>query len=77
MAQPKELNFNEIETEQLIDLFEDDDDETSDQDHVDITKFCIDLDNNEVIDDEQFDYFELKNKIELFDNYWRTNEKEM
>lgn len=76
MAQPKELNFNEIETEQLIDLFEDDD-ETSDQDHVDITKFCIDLDNNEVIDDEQFDYFELKNKIELFDNYWRTNEKEM
>ena len=76
MAQPKELNFNEIETEQLIDMFEDDD-ETSDQDHVDITKFCIDLDNNEVIDDEQFDYFELKNKIELFDNYWRTNEKEM
>ena len=76
MAQPKELNFNEIETEQLIDLFEDDD-ETSDQDDVDITKFCIDLDNNEVIDDEQFDYFELKNKIELFDNYWRTNEKEM
>jgi|TARA_Y100001937_G_C6994594_1_gene273664 hypothetical protein len=58
MAQPKELNFNEIETEQLIDLFEDDD-ETSDQDHVDITKFCIDLDNNEVIDDEQFDYLEI------------------
>ena len=25
MAQPKELNFNEIEKEQLIDLFEDDD----------------------------------------------------
>ena len=40
MAQPKELNFNEIETEQLIDLFEDDD-ETSDQEHLDITKFCI------------------------------------
>ena len=58
MAQPKELNFNEIETEQLIDLF-DDDDATSDQDHVDITKFCIDLDNNEVIDDEQFDYLEI------------------
>ena len=58
MAQPKELNFNEIETEQLIDLFEDDD-ETSDQDHVDIIKFCIDLDNNEVIDDEQFDYLEI------------------
>ena len=58
MAQPKELNFNEIETEQLIDLFEDDD-ETSDQDHVDITKFCIDLHNNEVIDDEQFDYLEI------------------
>ena len=61
MAQPKELNFNEIETEQLIDLFEDDDDyETSEE--TSITKFCIDLDNNEVIDDEQFDYFELKNK---------------
>jgi hypothetical protein len=58
MAQPKELNFNEIETEQLIDLFENDDDETSDQDHVDITKFCIDLDNNEVIDDDQFNYLE-------------------
>ena len=58
MAQPKELNFNEIETEQLIDLFEDDDDyETSEE--TSITKFCIDLDNSEVIDDEQFDYMEI------------------
>tara|TARA_B100000575_G_scaffold286838_1_gene284174 strand:- start:324 stop:497 length:174 start_codon:yes stop_codon:yes gene_type:complete len=57
MAQPKELNFNEIETEQLIDLFENDDDETSEE--TSITKFCIDLDNNEVIDDEQFDYMEI------------------
>ena len=58
MAQPKELNFNEIEKEQLIDLFEDDDDyETSEE--TSITKFCIDLDNNEVIDDEQFDYMEI------------------
>ena len=59
MAKPKELNFHQIEIEQLIDLFENDDDETSDQEHVDITKFCIDLDNNEVIDDEQFDYLEI------------------
>jgi len=58
MAQPKELNFHQIEIEQLIDLFENDDDETSEQDHVDITKFCIDLDNNEVIDDDQFNYLE-------------------
>jgi hypothetical protein len=56
MAQPKELNFHQIEIEQLIDLFEDDDDETSEE--TSITKFCIDLDNNEVIDDDQFNYLE-------------------
>ena len=56
MAKPKELNFHQIEIEQLIDLFEDDDDETSEE--TSITKFCIDLDNNEVIDDDQFNYLE-------------------
>ena len=56
MAKPKELNFHQIEIEQLIDLFENDDDETSEE--TSITKFCIDLDNNEVIDDDQFNYLE-------------------
>ena len=57
MAKPKELNFHQIEIEQLIDLFENDDDETSEE--TSITKFCIDLDNNEVIDDDHFNYMEI------------------
>tara|TARA_R100001086_G_C11838401_1_gene258452 strand:- start:330 stop:506 length:177 start_codon:yes stop_codon:yes gene_type:complete len=58
MAQPKELNFNEIEREQLLDAFIDDDDEC-DTEHVDITEFCLDLDNNEVIDDDKFNFMEV------------------
>jgi len=57
MAQPKELNFNEIEKEQLLDAFIDDDE--CDTEHVDITMFCLDLDNNEVIDDDKFNFMEV------------------
>ena len=58
MAQPKELNFNEIEREQLLDAFIDDDDEC-DTEHLDIIEFCLDLDNNEVIDDDKFNFMEI------------------
>ena len=58
MAKPKELNFNEIEREQLLDAFIDDDDEF-DAEHLDITEFCLELDRNEVIDDDKFNFLEI------------------
>lgn len=58
-ANEKRLNFNtdEIETEQLLDLFQDDD--TNDKDYVDILDFCLDLDANEMIDDDKFNFMEV------------------
>ena len=61
MANPrtKQLNFNtdEVETEQLLDMFQDD--EQAQKEHVDILDFCLDLEANEVIDDEQFNFMEI------------------
>lgn len=61
MANPrtKQLNFNtdEIETEQLLDMFQDD--EILEKEHVDILDFCLDLEANELIDDEQFNFMEI------------------
>lgn len=61
MANPtiKQLNFNtdEIETEQLLDIFQDD--EQVQEEHVNILDFCLDLEANEVIDDEQFNFMEI------------------
>jgi hypothetical protein len=59
IANEKRLNFNtdEIETEQLLDLFQDDD--TNDKDYVDILDFCLDLDANEMIDDDKFNFMEV------------------
>ena len=55
MANPtiKQLNFNtdEIEAEQLLDIFQDD--EQVQEEHVNILDFCLDLEANEVIDDER------------------------
>lgn len=58
-ANEKRLDFNtdEIETEQLLDLFQDDD--TNDKDYVDILDFCLDLDANEMIDDDKFNFMEV------------------
>ena len=55
----KQLNFNtdEIEAEQLLDMFQDD--EQVQKEHVNILDFCLDLEANEVIDDEQFNFMEL------------------
>ena len=55
----KQLNFNtdEIETEQLLDMFQDD--EQAHKEHVDILDFCLDLEANELIDDEQFNFMEI------------------
>lgn len=61
MAKP--LNFNEIETEQLFDKLNSFDDDVSDE--VDILDFCLDLDNNEVIDDEKFNFMEINYEKEV------------
>ena len=59
MERTKQLNFNadEVETEQLLDIFQDD--EILDKEHVDILDFCLDLEANELIDDEQFNFMEI------------------
>ena len=56
----KELNFNtdEIETEQLQDLFQADD-ESEDTDYVNILDYCIDLDAIQEIDDDKFNFMEV------------------
>lgn len=59
MERLKQLNFNtdEIETEQLLDMFQDD--EQVQEEHVNILDFCLDLEANEVIDDEKFNFMEI------------------
>ena len=59
MERTKQLNFNtdEVETEQLLDMFQDD--EILEKEHVDILDFCLDLEANELIDDEQFNFMEI------------------
>jgi len=59
LANEKKLNFNvdEIEAEQLLDIFQDD--EYPERDYVDILDFCLDLDANEMLDDDNFNYLEI------------------
>lgn len=59
-ANEKELNFNtdEIETEQLLDLFQAND-ESEDTDYVNILDYCIDLDAIQEIDDDKFNFMEV------------------
>jgi hypothetical protein len=64
----KPLNFNEIETEQLFDKLNSLDDDVSDE--VDILDFCLDLDNNEVIDDEKFNLSWRLSKIVKLENIY-------
>lgn len=59
IANEKKLNFNtdELEAEQLLDIFQDD--EYLETEYVDILDFCLDLEANSVIDDDQFNYMEV------------------
>jgi len=59
IANEKELNFNtnDIEAEQLLDMFQDD--EHVEIEHVDILDYCLDLEAISVIDDDQFNYMEV------------------
>ena len=59
IANEKKLNFNtdEIEAEQLLDIFQDD--EYLETEYVDILDFCLDLEANSVIDNDQFNYMEV------------------
>ena len=59
IAKDKRLNFNtdELEAEQLLDIFQDD--EHVETEYVDILDFCLDLEANSVIDDDQFNYMEV------------------
>lgn len=55
----KKLNFNvdEIEAEQLLDIFQGN--EYVEKEYLDILDFCLDLEANSVIDDDQFNYMEV------------------
>ena len=61
MANPtiKQLNFNtdEIEAEQLLDIFQDD--EHVETEYVNVLDFCLDLEANEVLDDDNFNFMEV------------------
>jgi hypothetical protein len=59
MERLKQLNFNtnEIEAEQLLDIFQDD--EHVETEYVNVLDFCLDLEANELIDDEQFNFMEI------------------
>ena len=59
IANEKKLNFNtdEIEAEQLLDIFQDD--EYLETEYVDILDFCLDLEANEVLDDDNFNFMEV------------------
>ena len=59
MERLKQLNFNtnEIEAEQLLDIFQDD--EHVETEHVYILDFCLDLEANEVLDDDNFNFMEV------------------
>ncbi len=59
IANEKELNFNtnDIEAEQLLDMFQDD--EHVEIEHIDILDYCLDLEAISVIDDDQFNYMEV------------------
>ena len=59
IANEKKLNFNtdEIEAEQLLDIFQDD--VYLETEYVDILDFCLDLEAISVIDDDQFNYMEV------------------
>ena len=59
IAKEKRLNFNtdEIEAEQLLDMFQDD--EHVEIEHIDILDYCLDLEAISVIDDDQFNYMEV------------------
>ena len=59
MERLKQLNFNtnEIEAEQLLDIFLDD--EHVETEYVNVLDFCLDLEANEVLDDDNFNFMEV------------------
>jgi hypothetical protein len=59
MERLKQLNFNtnEIEAEQLLDIFQDD--EHVETEYVNVLDFCLDLEANEVLDDDNFNFMEV------------------
>jgi len=59
MERLKQLNFNtnEIEAEQLLDIFQDD--EYVETEYVNVLDFCLDLEANEVLDDDNFNFMEV------------------
>lgn len=59
MERLKQLNFNtnEIEAEQLLDIFQDD--EHIETEYVNVLDFCLDLEANEVLDDDNFNFMEV------------------
>jgi len=51
-----EVRFDEIRHDEYMDCS---DESLVEQDYLDTMEFCLELEANEVIDDEQFDYMEI------------------
>ena len=51
-----EVRFDEIRHDEYMDCS---DESLVEQDYLDTMEFCLELEANEIIDDEQFDYMEI------------------
>ena len=51
-----EVRFDEIRHDEYMDCS---DESLVEQDYLDTMEFCLELEANEIIDDEQFDYLEI------------------
>jgi|TARA_R100000231_G_scaffold3744_1_gene6538 hypothetical protein len=51
-----EVRFDEIKHDEYMDCS---DESLVEQDYLDTMEFCLELEANEIIDDEQFDYLEI------------------
>ncbi len=51
-----EVRFDEIKHDEYMDCS---DESLVEQDYLDTMEFCLELENNEVIDDDQFNYMEI------------------
>lgn len=57
-------NFERLEVtiegnESVYELYDGSDDTIAEKDYLDISKFCLDLESIEVLDDNQFNYMEV------------------
>tara|TARA_R110000803_G_C11938373_1_gene316243 strand:+ start:398 stop:622 length:225 start_codon:yes stop_codon:yes gene_type:complete len=53
------LEVNTEGTDSIYELYDDSDDTIAEKDYLDISKFCLDLESIEILDDNQFNYMEV------------------